>query len=204
MLTFDLKQFRASHGLATSYYKTKASYFLLSSTNFHISIIYYKKKISFFFSLSLQSSFTQSLLSSCCPYLFLSFVFSRLKHKAFFMNEKKKKSWNGNVDMWLKSPKDVKVVQIQKLPWNMYGFFIPKKKKNAPQTLNIKSLQQFLISQNEMIKLELLCCGKLVAFLFRSPYFSICMKSCISSIKLQFWCLFNFHHIRHLLCKSGG
>ena len=55
--------------------------------------------------------------------------------------KKKKKSWNGNVDMWLKSPKDVKVVQIQKLPWNMYGFFIPKKKKKyAPQTLNIKSL----------------------------------------------------------------
>ena len=47
------------------------------------------------------------------------------------MNEKKKKSWNGNVDMWLKSPKDVKVVQIQKLPWNMYGFFIPKKKKKC-------------------------------------------------------------------------
>ena len=43
--------------------------------------------------------------------------------------KKKKKSWNGNVDMWLKSPKDVKVVQIQKLPWNMYGFFIQKKKK---------------------------------------------------------------------------
>ena len=54
--------------------------------------------------------------------------------------KKKKKSWNGNVEMWLESPEDVKVIQIQKLPWNTYGFFYQKIKNYAPQTLNIKLL----------------------------------------------------------------
>ena len=30
--------------------------------------------------------------------------------------------------MWLESPEDVKVIQIQKQPWNTYGFFYQKKK----------------------------------------------------------------------------
>ena len=54
--------------------------------------------------------------------------------------KRKKKSWNGNVEMWLESPEDVKVIQIQKLPWNTYGFFYQKIKNYAPQTLNIKLL----------------------------------------------------------------
>ena len=43
--------------------------------------------------------------------------------------------------MWLESCEDVIVIQIQKQPWNTYGFFYPKKEKNyATQTLNVKSL----------------------------------------------------------------
>ena len=33
--------------------------------------------------------------------------------------------------MWLKSPEDVKDIQIQKLQWNTYEFFYPKKKKKS-------------------------------------------------------------------------
>ena len=33
--------------------------------------------------------------------------------------------------MWLKSPEDVKDIQIKKLPWNTYGFFYQKKKKKS-------------------------------------------------------------------------
>ena len=36
--------------------------------------------------------------------------------------------------MWLESPEDVKVIQIQKLPWNTYGFFYIKKKKKLCST----------------------------------------------------------------------
>ena len=45
--------------------------------------------------------------------------------------KKKKKSWNDNVEMWLKSPEDVKDIQIQKLQWNTYAFFYPKKKSST-------------------------------------------------------------------------
>ena len=47
-------------------------------------------------------------------------------------------SWKGNVEMWLESLEDVKVIQIQ----NCHGIRMDlKKKKNyAPQTLNVKSL----------------------------------------------------------------
>ena len=71
----------------------------------------------------LQSSFAHSLLSS--PPIYLSLLFSHGSNAEPFLlkKKKKKKTWNGIVEMWLESPEDVKVIQIQKLPWNMYGFF---------------------------------------------------------------------------------
>ena len=51
----------------------------------------------------------------------MSQMWSALKKK------KKKSSWNGNVEMWLEKLEDVKVIQVQKLPWNTYGFFYQKK-----------------------------------------------------------------------------
>ena len=74
----------------------------------------------------LQSSFAHSLLSS--PPIYLSLLFSHGSNAEPFL-WKKKKTWNRIVEMWLEIPEDVKVIQIQKLPWNTYGFLYPKKKK---------------------------------------------------------------------------
>ena len=75
-------------------FRTPATDFLLLAPQFSISSLFYLNYFYFKWStrskppsLPLQSSFAQSLLSSRCPYLFLSFVFSWLKRRAFFMKK---------------------------------------------------------------------------------------------------------------------
>ena len=133
MLTFDLKQFRASHGLATSYYKTKASYFLLSSTNFHISIIYYKKKISFFF-LSHCSLPSHNHSSLHVAPIYFSLLFSHGSNTKPSLWMKKKK--NHGMAMLICGSRVLKMWKSYKYK-NYHGIcmdFLSKKKKNICST----------------------------------------------------------------------
>ena len=57
-----------------------------------------------------------------------------------YLKKKKNQSWNDNVEMWLKSPEDVKDIQIKKTTMEYVWLFLSKKKKKAPQTRNVKSL----------------------------------------------------------------
>ena len=68
-----------------------------------------------------------------------------------YEKKKKKKSWNGNVEMWLESCEDVKVIQIQKQPWNTYGFFYPKKEKKLCYT-NPK--RKIVVATSHLSKLD--------------------------------------------------
>ena len=62
--------------------------------------------------------------------------------------------------MWLESPEDVKVIQIQKLPWNMYGFFYPNKKKKNYSTNPKRKIivaTSYLLKQDGQVGVIVLC-----------------------------------------------
>ena len=105
--------------------------------------LFFKKNFDFFFlSHSRFPSHNHSSLHVAPIHFSFLFSYGSNAKPSLFIKKKKKKnqSWNDNVEMWLKSPEDVKDIQIKKLPWNTYGFFYQKKKKKAPQTRNVKSL----------------------------------------------------------------